>query len=65
MIWPFKRHKPRFQTEAEAAHVDALANLARAQARAPEVSDVVSTLREFRERNHFADTITTMLGGTR
>lgn len=43
---------------------DAVMNLRKVQARHSEVQEVSTALREMRERNHFAESLMTLMGGT-
>lgn len=63
MRWPFRRRTP--PTGGAEAHERAAADLADQRSRQPEVVRVAASLRELRERNHFAEQVRQIfLGGT-
>jgi hypothetical protein len=61
-MWPFRRHPSKIK-ESQQAILDATATLQRVQERGPEVRAVSKTLKEIRERNHFADQLRTIMEG--
>ena len=64
MRWPWaKYHEEHDAFGGEQAHVEATANLAEAAAAWPEVKRVAKSLRELRERNHFASQISLIYRG--
>lgn len=62
MKWPWTR---RVESQGTDAHKAAIENLASAHARDPEVKRVSQSLRELRERNHFASQIELIFEGGR
>lgn len=62
MRWPWSKRR---QTEADDACREAHEGLQDAKDRWPEVYRVSSSLRELRERNHFAETINATFRGER
>lgn len=54
MKWPWKRDHPQ---EGSTARQEAERHLADTRARWPEVRTVAGSLRDLRERNHFAEAI--------
>lgn len=62
MRWPWVKQEP---TEAAAAKQDAAASLDEARGRWTAVRQVAGSLRELRERNHFAEQIERIMRGER
>lgn len=57
--------RPQPVTAGERAHAEALANLADARAKGPEVNRVAASLKELRVRNHFSEQIDLLMQGGR
>lgn len=60
-MWP---QKTKNKTKSRDAVVDANQNLARIRARTSEVREVAADLRKLRERNHFAEQLQSIMGGS-
>ena len=60
-----RRHKKTVDTESTKALAEAQESLERVRARTPEVLVVAHSLRNIRERNHFAETFKNILEGVR
>lgn len=58
-----RRRNPDDLTDAERARASALLNLAHAESRGPEVTRLARSLKELRERNHFAAQIERLIQG--
>lgn len=61
-MFPFRRNKKNL-VESEQAMLDADSSLREVEARDPEVRRVAKTLKEIRERNHFAEQLRTIMEG--
>lgn len=60
-----RRRRTHVLSEAERARLDAVVNLARTEARGPEVRRVAKSLRQLREANHFVGQIEALIQGAR
>lgn len=60
-MWPFRRNKNI--KESQQAILDATKSLRDVRSRDPEVHAVSRTLREIRERNHFAEQLQIIMKG--
>lgn len=54
-MWPFRKRVTNNMKESQQAILNATSTLRRTQERGPEVSRVSKTLKDIRERNHFAE----------
>ena len=62
-MW-FRRPERRQDKESTEALRDAHKNLEKAKARTTEVHEVANALKGLRERNHFAERLLIIMGGT-
>lgn len=62
-LWPFRRRKPCASPDAEAANTEASRALRDAKALTVRADAVVDRLSRTRERNHFADAVTSIIRG--
>lgn len=64
MRWPWTKYQAeRDDFDGRDAREEAVANLASAHAKWPEVNRVSQSLRELRERNHFSDQVRLIFRG--
>lgn len=62
-MWPFRKKATRNMKESQQAILDATNTLRRVQERDPEVHAISKTLKDIRERNHFAEQLRVIMGG--
>jgi hypothetical protein len=62
-MWPFGRKRRESMTESQKAVKEATQSLKRVQERDPEVRAVSKTLKDIRERNHFAEQLKIIMEG--
>lgn len=63
-MWPFQRKRNKTMEDSQKAVLDSLESLKQVQAREPEVRAVSKTLKDIRERNHFAEQLQAIMGGS-
>lgn len=63
MIWLFRRRQRRVSPEVTDTHNEVVAQLAEVKTLRADAAQVSSSLRESRERNHFAEGFRVAMGG--